>query len=403
MNGIQVWQVTEDPEGASLVYPDVPCFLRDGRSLVFHGPAGPMICYIDDHFAFRPVFEDNAHRQIMVSPDGRHGYYAACDHEGDGSLTLSRVDLETFRREDVFHATGHLPGTSIPAHKFGPRTISSDSHRVASTIFLGDGKTKDAPHGIVALDLDRGTACIAAEDRDFGNSHLQYCRSTDEEASHDLLIQMNHGSHSDKTGKHVISLGPPSEKGVDIHVVRDDGTNWRDLPWGRDGKESCIGHQMWRGRGRSAVTITLQNMDNSYGWADGTRQEVVEGWPIAADKTKEHRGRRRRGARRRVLSQGFSRPKFCHLGIDADGDTFVFDTFPVFDTVRAGMRIYIGRSRGEDAPLDIRYLVNSGVTFNGGRGYHAHPIVSPDGRAVFFNSDISGTKQVYMVTGVEYD
>ena len=44
--------------------------------------------------------------------------------------------------------------------------------------------------------------------------------------------------------------------GADIHVIRDDGTDFRNMPWGRDGNESCQGHQCWRGRTAWAITST---------------------------------------------------------------------------------------------------------------------------------------------------
>ena len=37
-------------------------------------------------------------------------------------------------------------------------------------------------------------------------------------------------------------------EGADIHVIRDDGTLFRNLPWGRDGNEFCQGHHCWRRR-----------------------------------------------------------------------------------------------------------------------------------------------------------
>ena len=42
--------------------------------------------------------------------------------------------------------------------------------------------------------------------------------------------------------------------GADVHVIADDGTNLRDLPWGRDGNEFCQGHQCWIGADERALT-----------------------------------------------------------------------------------------------------------------------------------------------------
>jgi len=400
--GIHVYQITDDPQSAGLVYPDQPSFLADRRRLVINTSTGPFICDPDDGGTLRAIFDDEEQRNLNITFDGVYGYYARKSPE-EGCLTISRVELDSLRVEDVFHAEGLLSGVSIRADQIGISTISADNRRIACGVWLGDGNTPDAPYGIVVLDLETGEAGIAAEDVDFCNPHLQYCRSTDPDAVHDLLIQMNHGVHSDKQGKVLVSLGPPAELGVDIHVVRDDGANWRDLPFGRDGHESCIGHQIWRGLGTSAVTVTLQNEDTSYGWADGSAQGVVAGWPAPANKNDPHLGLRHPGARRLVLSEGCEKPRFCHLANDDNGLKFVFDTFPIYDGRYAGMHVYIGSAPDEETPLTFRYILNSGVTFNGNKGHmHAHPIISPDSSRLFFNSDITGKPQAYMVTGFTY-
>lgn len=394
--GISVYQITDDPKGAGMVYPDQPSFLADGRRFVVHTSSGPAICDPDDGCSLQPVFGEGKDQGIQVTFDGRYGYYA--QHEN--GLTISRVDLETLKTEDLFHGDGTVPGTKVPLEKLGVNTISSDNRRVATAAWIGDGVTPDGPTGIIVLDLDSGEARVVAEDRDFCNPHLQYCRSTDPDASHDLLIQMNHGTRLEPDGKAIITLGPPSDLGVDIHVVRDDGTNWRDMPFGRDGHESCIGHQIWRGLGTSAATVTLQNEDTSYGWAEGAEQGVVAGWAQPADKNGLHLGLCNPGARRVVLSAGFPRPRFCHLACDTSGLKFVFDTFPIYDGRRAGMHVYIGSAPDEETPLTFRYILNSGVVFPGKISHmHAHPVLSPDGSRLFFNSDVTGLRQAYMVTG----
>ena len=106
-------------------------------------------------------------------------------------------------------------------------------------------------------------------------------------------------------------------------------------------------------------------------------------------------------APRVLLSRGFARPRFCHLASDATGLRLVLDTFPIYDGRRAGMQVYVGDAPNERSPLRLRYVLNTGITFNAGGGYHAHPILSPDGRLVFFNSNRSGQPQIYMVKGLE--
>lgn len=396
--GVRVYQVTDDPERASLIYPDRPSFLADGRRFVVNTSSGPAVCDPDDNFALRPLFGDGAPRGLRLTYDGRYAYFNRRGKD-EGGLTLARIDLDTGDIEDLFHAADVLPGTDVPAEKFRIATVSADNRRVAAGVYLGDGETPDAPFAIMAIDLERGSVHHVIEHRDFPNPHLQYCRSEEPEAMHDLLVQMNHGSSTNAEGKLVRGQGPPSDKGVDLHVIRDDGTHWRDLPFGRDGEESCIGHQVWRGRTRAVATVTLQNRDTSYGWAEGSRQEVVAGWPLPADPEQPHMGRLSSGAQRVRLSEGFEDPRFCHLACDATGLKFALDTFPIFDGKRAGMQVYYASAPDEMSPLTFRYILNTGVTFNAANGYHAHPILSPDASMLLFNSNITGKPQAYMVTG----
>jgi hypothetical protein len=398
--GVRVSQPVAGLEWTELIYPDVPCFLRDGRSFVFGSSEGPKVCYLGRKVTTRRLFDDKKKRdRVLVTFDGRFVYYTEKSDKRGGSVTLFRKDMETFRSEKLFHAQGKLPGTNLPAAGFSPNTVSADNRRLASSMRCGGGRTKDAPIGIVILDLDSGQTRLAVADRDFNNPHLQYCRAMDPEASHDLMIQMNHSLRTPAWGRQVGAL---SELGVDAHVIRDNGTNWRDLPWGRDGRESLIGHQIWRGVTQEAVTVTLEARDTSYGWADGSRQDVVAGWPVKAARH-AHKGRLTPGGKRVWLSKGFPNARFCHLSTAASGLKFAFDTFPVFDGERAGMQVFIGSAKDAGSPLKFKYILNSRLNFLGpDAGIHAHPILSPDGSLLFFNSRASGTKQFYMVTDFEY-
>ena len=392
-----VRQLSHDPSGATLIYPDQPSFLYDGGRLIYNSASGPMIGDIAT-LQVRPLFSDGRKHHVHVSPDGRFVFWQTRDENDKNAFSIWRMSVEGGEATQVFRASDRLPGTEVRASAFNLHTISLDNQRAAGAAWLGDGTQADAPYGVVSIDFARGQACLAAAAPDLINTHLQYCRASDPEAGHDLLVQMNHGAHTDATGKSLILLGPPEDGGCDVHVVRDDGTHWRDMPWGRDGRESCIGHQVWRGRTTEAVTVTLQNQDRSYGWAEGARQAVVSGRGVAADPAKPHRGRIGRAAFRTHLSRGCARPRFCHLCCDNSGLQFVCDTFPVFDGKRAGMQIFAGQAPDMDSPVKFRRLLNTCVTFNANNGYHAHPILAPDGRAILFNSDVTGQRQVYLIT-----
>ncbi len=401
--GLRVFALGTEELAVKAIYPDYSSFLADGRRFIVNSQKGPMICDPDQAGALQPIFSNARNQSIMLDPGGNFGYFERPTTDQDkGRITIARVDLITLQAEDVFHAENKLPGTDIAVERFKLSTVSAGGQRLAGRCWLGDGQTRDAPFGLVVLDLATGEATIIWAHCDFYPNHLRYCLSSEPEASHDLLLQMNHGAHLDADGKVTVSLGPPSEGGMDLHIIRDDGTNRCDLPFGRDGVESCIGHQVWRGfNSRSVATITLQSQDNSYGWAEGTAQEILAGDPMPVSLDAPHLGRLTQGDGCRIdLSEGFAKPRFCHLSCDATGLNLAFDTFPVFDGKRAGMQVYYGRADSLTEPLQLRYLLNSGNTFNPNyRGNHAHPVISPDASFILFNTAISGINRAYLVTG----
>lgn len=62
------------------------------------------------------------------------------------------------------------------------------------------------------------------------------------------------------------------------------------------------------------------------------------------------------------------------------------------------MQVCFAKAKDERGPLRFTYLLNSRNTFTG-HTLHAHPILSPDGSLLLFNSAIAGTRQFYLVTG----
>jgi len=52
-----------------------------------------------------------------------------------------------------------------------------------------------------------------------------------------------------------------------------------------------------------------------------------------------------------------------------------------------------------DATLKVRHLLDSGTSFRNAQATHPHPFLSPDGARAFFNSDVTGQPQIWMVEG----
>ncbi len=162
--------------------------------------------------------------------------------------------LDGTERTTIRVVDSALPGTKWrPSGIYPLSTISSDGRRIAISAFLGDGQTEGAPFGLMVFDIEKATVDLILSGPTWCNLHPQFCRSTDPEAARDILVQENHGNVADAGGRITKLVGGD---GADIHVIRDDGTRFRDLPWGRDGNEFCQGHQCWRGQSSWAITST---------------------------------------------------------------------------------------------------------------------------------------------------
>ncbi len=392
-DGVEVFQLTPNEAHSAPIYPDYPGFLAGGGSLLLRTSGGPQICHYADGGALqslRDMVPDI--RGFQLAPDGRHVVCTRGERQ-PGIVDLHRLDLATGQAEPLFHVEGTLDGTLLPVDRMALEAFSWDGTRLAGLAYLDYERKADGDTGIVVLDT-RTQRMEVVFSQPLPHAHLRYFPSSEAPMTNLLMFQHHHERHMDETGKEIRGVWDPGDGGADLHMIRDDGTHWHDFPFGRDGEEACIGHQVWRGDDGEVASVMLQNRDNSYGWADGTRQHVVSGKPVPADPRTAHCGRVGRDACRRELSRPEDSPRLCHLAVDRSGLRFVFDTFPVWTEGRAGMCIYIGEGRDFGEPLAFRYLFNSGALLkNDG---HAHPILSPDGRALFFASNYFGTRQAYM-------
>ena len=166
---------------------------------------------------------------------------------------------------------------------------------------MGDGATTGAPFGLLVFDLAADEVRLVIHSPTWCNFHPQYSRSLEAEASHDILIQENHGNVCDAQG---VIQGLTGGDGADIHVIRDDGTQLRDLPWGRDGNEFCQGHQCWRGQSERAITSTSTR--------DPRECQLIES--VAVDHV-GHEGLRTPGGVRNDLSRVVDGPDFCRASL----------------------------------------------------------------------------------------
>lgn len=391
-SNLAVFQLTEEPIPSCHIYMEAQIFTPDSKCFLLHRSAGPhggkasdpehkyLLCALDYKAALSPLTVETGATAPSISPDGRTCYYFVDETQvGGGRLTLKRVNLDGSHRETVLVLDAPIPGTSYrPSDIYPLSSISSDGKRLALSAFLGDGVQEDAPYGLMVFDLARAEVELVLEGPTWCNLHAQYCRAKDSASAHDVMIQENHGNEH---GPHSEIKALVGGAGADIHLIRDDGSNMRSYPWGRDGIEQCQGHQCWRGESRLAITSTVK----------GGICELVQSpdAPFA-----EHVGLATPGGVRNVLSRDFPEPRFFHFSTDRAGRRFVSDA----RTPDGRWLLYTARFDDDDAaPLrDWQFVLD----MRSSRDAHPHPFLSPDGTRAFFNSDESGVLQAYMVTGI---
>lgn len=395
--GIEVVQLTAEPDvRSSHLYMEAQIFTMDSKRFVLHRSATAhgssksdpkhqyLLCDLENHCVLSPLTTETGATAASVSPDGKYMYYFVDETQlNGGRLTLKRVNLDGTDRQAIVVVDSPLPGTSFrPSRLYPLSTISSDGKRLAISAFLGDSYREGSPFGLMVFDLVKGTVSVPIQGPSWCNMHPQYCRSQDPEAMHDIMIQENHGNELGADGS-IKKL--TSGEGADIHVLHDDGSNFRNMPWGRDGNEFCQGHQCWRGRTTWAITST------------GTRKpaeaQLIEGRAAASPG---HVGIKTPGGVRNDLSRDFPNPHFYHFATDIDGRRLISDA----RSTKEGGKIYVAEF-GEPgtAPLrNFRYLLNPRSSWK--KEAHIHPFLSPDGTMGFFNSDESGILQAYLIRGL---
>jgi len=395
--GIEVVQLTTETNvPASHIYMEAQIFAPDSKRFVLHRSATAhgssqndpqhqyLLCDLEDDCSLHPLTDELGATGPSISPDGKYLYYFVNETKvGGGRLTLRRVRLDGTDRQTVMVVDSPLPGTKYrPSRIYPLSTISSDGQRVAISGFLGDGKMENAPFGMMVFDVPKAKVDLIIEGPSWCNMHPQYCRSLEPDASHDVLIQENHDNVCDPQGQIKRLVGG---QGADIHVIRDDGSNFRNMPWGRDGNEACQGHQCWRGRTTWAITST------------GTRKppeaQLIEG---RAAPHAGHVGIKTPGGVRNDLSRQFPNPHFYHFATDIQGNRLISDA----DSATPGGRIFVAElGQPGKEPAKFAYLLNPKSSRV--KTAHIHPFLSPDGKAGFFNSDESGILQAYMIRGLD--
>ncbi|MBM3457749.1 MAG: hypothetical protein FJX77_04360 [Armatimonadetes bacterium] len=397
--GLEVFQLTTEPDvPASHIYMEAQIFAPDSRRFVLHRSAHPhgsdpkdpehqyLLCDLEANGSLTPLTTELGTTGPSISPDGRYLYYFVDEtHPWGGRLTLKRVQLDGTGRETLCVIDGALPGESCaPSRPYPLSTISSDGQRVAISAFLGDHRVEYPMRpdwGLLVFDVAAGSVALVLRGGSWCNVHPQYSRSLDPEESHDILVQENHGNITGPEGKVTKLVGGA---GADLHVIRDDGSRPRTLPFGRDGNEFCQGHQCWRGRSDRVITSTMTRKPASARLIEGT---AVDGLV--------HAGLSLGGGNRTDLTASYPHPDFYHFATDETARRFITDSGP--RDGGGGLHVAeFSETPGEELQ-NWRFLLCPRSSWR--KDAHIHPFLSPDGRTGFFNSDESGVLQAYLVRG----
>lgn len=399
--GLEVVQITTNPYVRSHnVYTEIRVFTPDSRRFVFIRDGNYWVCDIEDGFSLRQVTDERGAMSPSMSPDGKYLYYLVNQTSvTGGSLLLKRLSMEDYSRQTLLRHEGPVPGTPYrPNGPFTLSSISSDGKRLCVAAFVGDGETYNAPFGLLIFDLVNPSVRLAFVGHEFHNFHPQYCLSEDPELSRDIMAQQNHGDSLLPNGRSVRSV---SGREGDLHVIRDNADYFRSIPVGRDSVQFIQGHEQWLGQ----TGLVLSAMSIRSGPRAGDRPVFLAA-PVPVDEKTAHLGAEIPGSSYVDITRNIPNPDFWHFGSDITGRYIVSDTWlrkenEDEDESRPLVRLVLGTlSRDEEPELVVRHLLNTGSS--GRNPAHPHPFFSPDARRVFFNSDIDGSVQVFMVTGYQF-
>ena len=395
--GIEVIQLTSGDVPSCHLYMEAQVFAPDSARFLLHESAHVhgsdkndprhryMVCDIENDCALHPLTDELGATAPSVSPDGRYVYYFVNETEiGGGRLTLKRVGLDGSDRRTMLMLDTPVPGTGRHASRIYPlSSIRSDGRMLALPCFLGNGLPDGRFWGLMAFDLEAASVRLVLSGPSWCNIHPQYCRSADPVLMQDILVQENHGNACEPDGWIKELVGGA---GADIHVVKDDGMNFRDMPWGRDGNEFCQGHQCWRGATDWAITSTVT--------LKPAEHQLIESRAVPHAG---HVGLASPEGIRNHLSRSFTGPCFAHFATDTKGERLVTDTLQS----DKGGRVLVARLGEPGAEAASEWTCVAHPRSSWRKDTHIHPFLSPDGSKAFFNSDESGVLQAYMVRGLE--
>jgi|BioPla2DNA2_1021312.scaffolds.fasta_scaffold31580_2 hypothetical protein len=415
-----------DGENLCHIYMEAQIFSPDSKHFIVHSGSTPhgthdptkhvyYRCDIDDDFSLHPMTDRLQVTCPAISPDGKFFYYIVTNwqrHDHGAPIELRRKNLDGSDDIIITAIPGRLPGSNLLLGEVYPlSTISSDGQRLATRIALFSTRTQCWTYALVVFCLDQGDYFISFSDPEYVNAHPQYSRSLDPVESHDIMLQHNHAHQHDNKRlldalrAKGVSLAPRAA-GTDIHVICDDGTHLRDLPFGRSATEMALGHQCWVGRSNWIIVQCKQwaqpHFINNVPSPFQNPVPDIGVYLFAAQPMErfDHLGVNTPDMHRLPLCTHAPDNWFGHFGGDIEGRRIIVDAM---NPERQLSRLYLIRlgnlDQGETPGPDDWKLLGDCLTSNKGPNYgieHSHPFLSPDGRYAFFNSNVSGILRPYV-------
>ena len=205
--------------------------------------------------------------------------------------------------------------------------------------------------------------------------------------------------------------GKYSEKWYsDVHrssmqIVTEYGEIVATVPIGGEGEG--VDHPSWRGGNYEVVTHSSDTITSPF-W----RGAVLCAKPVACAPEDQQRGYEIPGGRRWDLTRKIKRPDVCHNAWDPTGKYLIADTEGWHhrgsnraDGIAAYLWLGTVVEDGDDDPyLRSKYLLHPRSSWNSAFTENC-PVMTPDTRVVFFNSDYLcnyGQPQVFAVRGHEF-
>lgn len=347
--GTEIWQVTKGNASPSNIYCEIPYCSRDSRYFVYartapDAKANRTEFVVVELGTWKQHCLDTARSLsgCAISHDGLFYYIKQPD---SGELQLMRADLENGNIEQVHQFKGDMPLRSLG-------TVTTDRRYYAVGTMSEPGwKMFD----ILLINLHNNDQKILDRDPYILNPHPQFEPGT----GHRLMIQHNRGGRFSDDGQLERLVGP---EGATLYLLSVPGGERTELRVGKPFTTPCTGHEAWIGETGEILLSVAASGD--YAPDKGNLLGV------------------RPGQNARIVSGGY---RFNHVGVSRCGRLFSCDDW------QAPYRIVVGSIKTGKSAVVCESKTQPARSQN----THPHPYLTPDLKWVIFNSNRSGSAQVY--------